>query len=306
MGHTCAPPPKPPGTIEITHEVHNIRARRLLTLYRLVKLSTLIPFVMMQSQTDFRSSIAGLVASNGLLQTGHLSTNQTTALRHQLSLLPKGLLSTDHVLDAVADTGTSSFVSFSLKGMVPGSYQAYHTPKTMTGITSGLNILGEGILNYEVIGQENSKIHKIRRQQYYIPQLPVCLIPPQCIFPTDNDGYFRINGESAALHFSDGGHIPVEIAPSINLLILCLYHDAQACADVTASSLYSCVTEETSQNLSCTQKFLLIMHFRLGHVSLPFVQWMGRHCILGISRKVLGSVTDIPLCATWQYAKQRR
>ena len=305
MGHTCAPPPKPPDAIDVTHEVHNIRARRLLTLYRLVKLSTLIPFVMMQSQADFRSSITGLVASNGLLQTGDMSATQTSALRHQLSLLPKGLLSTDHVLDAVADTGASSFASFSLDDMVPGSYQAYSTPKTMTGIASGLDILGEGISNYEVVGQ-NGRIHKIRRKQYYIPQLPVRLIPPQCIFPTDADGYFRINGESAALHFSDGGHVPVEIVPSINLPILRLYHNAQACADATASSLYSCVTEETNQNLSRTQKFLLLMTFRLGHVAMPFVQWLGRHGVLGESGKALGGVTDIPLCATCQYAKQRR
>ena len=48
------------------------------------------------------------------------------------------------------------------------------------------------------------------------------------------------------------------------------------------------------------------MHFRLGHVAMPFVQWLGRHGVLGESGKALGGVTDIPLCATCQYAKQRR
>lgn len=298
---------RPPDTqvLDITEEALNIKARRLIKLASLLSLAATTDFIMTGSQHALHNSIQAFTAPSGILDTTSLPPKQRQDLLSQLTTLPRGLLSSTQTIDAIVDTGASNISSPDLDDFVAGTYKAYSIPRRMNGIAEGLDILGEGITNYEVIGH-GGHVKQIRMKQLYVPQLPVRLIPPQAIFPTENDGYFRISGETASFLFNDGTNVPCEILPSCNLPLLRLFHDASLAAEHTASAFYTCVTDEANQNLTRTQKALLLMHFRLGHASMQFVQWLGRRGLLGESGKCLGAVSEAPLCGTCQYAKQKR
>ena len=66
--------------------------------------------------------------------------------------------------------------------------------------------------------------------------------------------------------------------------------------------LYLCVTQETNQNLSPSQKATLRWHFCLGHVAMLVVTWLGP-----LSSRIAGlGDTNCPSCASCTYAKQVR
>ena len=103
---------------------------------------------------------------------------------------------TDGML-TVCDSGASTFASSNILDFVPGTFVKTEGTQMMEGIAGGLKILGRGLVRFEVI-DHHGHAQVIQCEGALIENLPCRLMPPQKIMKTNDDGHFRINGESAA------------------------------------------------------------------------------------------------------------
>ena len=83
------------------------------------------------------------------------------------------------------------------------------------------------------------------------------LVPPQTLMRNSNDGWFKINGEKAVLEFTNGDIVNVPFDPLTSLPMIYYFDDIDAAATKLETSLYSCLTKETDQNLSRACKEML-------------------------------------------------
>ena len=248
--------------------------------------------------------VQGYVAKDGRVNTKAMPDELLVKVRSRLQELPKGLLAEGDSFEAVLDSGASSFATFDETDMIKGTLKYYDTDERMTGIAGGLQIQGEGVARYELL-DPNGRVLPIERKTYLVKELPVRLMPPQCIFPRGSKGQCSIGDGRYTLQFSNGQVVDSELSPVANLPMLRCFRDVKATAKATAEGLYSCVTEEVNQNLRPMQKKLLRWHFRLGHLAMPVIQWMGRCGLLGPACKTMDN-SEIPMCGTCNYAKQAR
>ena len=76
--------------------------------------------------------------------------------------------------------------------------------------------------------------------------------------------------------------------------------------EVNALTNTVCVTNEANQNLTPSQKELLLWHFRLGHIGFQHVQWLictGCLKVHGNSKEVANC--ERPICAACEFGKGR-
>ena len=68
------------------------------------------------------------------------------------------------------------------------------------------------------------------------------------------------------------------------------------------------IIDEENQNLTPSQKLLLMWHERFGHKNIPFVQRLFRHLPKIFSGETFTSASkcEVPMCAMCQYAKAHR
>ena len=78
------------------------------------------------------------------------------------------------------------------------------------------------------------------------------------------------------MEFNDGEKVNVPYDPLTSLPMLYYFDDVDDAATKLETSLYSCVTEETNQNLSRACKEILRWHWKLGRIGMGFVKWMAR------------------------------
>ena len=148
--------------------------------------------------------------------------------------------------------------------MLPGTYEELNKSINLGGIASGLEIMGKGKTTFELISTEGKKITLIR-EAYYAPGLPVDLVPPQKLMRTSTDGWSKMNGEKAQLEFRDGKIVSLPFDPVTSLPMLYSFENVDKAAEQLETSLYSCISEESNQNLSRAKKEMLRWHWKLGH-----------------------------------------
>jgi hypothetical protein len=297
---------KPPDPTPVSqYQKDRLQRNKLRSMARLITACCLIPMVLSNGEKELRSEIKGFIGKGGALHTENLNPELREKLRVHLGQLPKGLLGgvDDKTIDAILDSGASSLATPISDDFI--SYEKFVIPKTMEGIAGGLKIEGSGVIRYEMMDRQGG-IRPLEREAYYIPGLPVRLIPPQCIFPDEDTGYCKIGGGQVTLNFANGQIVDSELDPSTNLPVLRVFHDAAEATEQTITALYTCVTEEVNQNLTPGQKCLLRWHFRLGHVAASVVKWMAQRGLLGSESKIIAATKDLPKCGTCQYAKQAR
>jgi hypothetical protein len=211
-------------------------------------------------------------------------------------------------LRGIVDTGCSQVATFDKSDFLPGTFKP-SSGTFMGGIASGLAILGEGSVRYEVLDHKG-RIRVFATTALLVEGLPVRLFPPQRLMPTRDSGYFSINGaDGGSFHFrSDGGVVSTPLDPTTGLPVLTLFPDADAAAASFEQGLYACVSQENNQDLTPGQKETLRWHSRLGHVAMPVVKWLARRNLLGRWSSTIANVRDgaCPQCASCTYAKQVR
>ena len=131
---------------------------------------------------------------------------------------------------------------------------------------------------------------KIRDQEYYVPGLPkdLRIIYPQVIwtlegykgtfiahFNDEHDSYAELNFEGDKPGWQKSKPVErvyVKYDPNKNLP----NHEAnihnQIEKDIKALTSDVCVTNEANQNLTNSQKEILLWNFRMGHIGFQYVQ----------------------------------
>ena len=293
-------PPNPQAKIEI------IRKRRR-RLNMALTMEALVPSLGLQRQVNLQQDLIAFISTNGMLKTGSLPQILKQQIREDLSANSRDLLNIKGIHTSVADTGSSSGLIADKARFKLGSYVLLDKPVMVGGIAGGLQVIGKGDLKMEFLDNKG-RVKKITRQVYHAPDVPVDLLPPQLIMRNSRDGWFRINGEEASLEFQDGSVVKVPTDSVTRLPMFVTFDSVDEAAQQLETSMYSCVTQESNQNLDPAKKSLLKWHWRLGHRSMQVVKWLAHRGLLGKDSKRITSIKqeDHPLCATCQYGKQTR
>ena len=215
-------------------------------------------------------------------------------------------LSTLNAVSGVVDSGATTISTFDEADFVEGTYERSEEGTVMKGIAGGLSIIGRGTVRFEVL-DHHGVTQEITGQGLHIKDLPCRLIPPQQVVPTQQDGYYRINGDEAKFVFaSNSGQVETPFDSTTNLPMITMFRDVEQSSQKLAASLYACVADENNQNLSPTAKEALRWHFRLGHPGMGIIRWLAGRKLLGKFSDRLTKVENCPKCATCQYGKQTR
>ena len=282
------------------------RKKRLTRLSKALKLMACLPSFVVNGRDLLSRDLQAYVSSSGL-KTTELSDELKAKVRNDLAWYPRELEGVPGLKVAVCDSGASAICKKDKNDFLPGTYKKLDTPKTMGGIAGGLEVLGEGMVSFDFVSKRGKRI-KMQREAKHVPGLPIDLVPPQKLLRNDQDGWFKINGERAVLECKNGGSVQVPFDPVTNLPMLYWFEDADKAAKQLELSLYSCVTEESNQNLSRAKKEMLRWHWQLGHPKMGYVKWLARRGLFGRFSKYILKVPDDdhPMCASCRYGKQVR
>ena len=286
------PPPKPPD--DLPHRSRH-RRRRFLTALALV-----MSLPCIHARQHHGCPPSAFVAHK--IHCGNWSPTERSTLRDLLQASSDSFISpvSNDGFRAVIDTGCSKIATFDKDDFTEGTFQA-SSGSYMGGIASGLAILGEGTVRYEVL-DNMGRIRVFEGSAVLVDGLPVRLLPPQRLMPTRSLGHYAINGEDGGFfHFaSDGGMVATPLDPVSGLPFLLLFRHVDEAAANFEHGLYSCVTQENNQNLTPGQKSALRWHYRLGHVAMPVVTWLSRHNLLGPLSSRIAALGDLqcPSCAS--------
>lgn len=226
----------------------------------------------------------------------------------------------DHLEQVMLDTGATRAVTFEKKDFV--SYNIKDESKVLKGIAKGLNIVGEGVIQYQFQADDGSDI-VLNIKAYHVPDMPMRLISPQDMrtikgnplkFSTltphrGRQGFARLEVKPDQLNWDDMPPIQtkkVNLSSRDNLPWLQVRTPQSMEETISCFAATVDLTSEKNKNLSPAQKELMVWHQRLGHASFSQIQWLARSGKLPIKNaKAVGNCT-IPMCASCQFAKQRR
>jgi hypothetical protein len=206
------------------------------------------------------------------------------------------------------DTGASCSVSNNKNDFITFSPSS---SAVLKGISSGLAIAGTGTIKWTLLNDNGDEVTIHLHNSLYVPDTPMCLLSPQHMAQqttNDSDG-FNSKGKFGTLTFA--GHIrTIHYNSSNNLPIIFLasdFTDANITTDNNPASLLSSIHLETDNNhqLSPSQRKLLNLHYKMGHLHMTKIQQLARDGIFGTHLTSLGKC-DIPLCRACIHGKQHR
>jgi hypothetical protein len=200
----------------------------------------------------------------------------------------------------IFDTGASLAVSGHKDDFV-GKITAPEHDLRLGGMGQGMKIEGIGVVNWTFVNKGTELT--IQTQCYYVPQARARLISPQRLFRKSEGvtGSFLVEEDITTLTFTGHSPLHVEYDPRSNLPI------GYGCnAAENAPQVNLCVTDDTNQNLTPSQKLLLQWHHRFGHLNLPGMQRLLRVAPFGGEKLLSASRCTIPRCDVCEFAKGRR
>ena len=200
----------------------------------------------------------------------------------------------------IIDSGASLAISPHQSDFV-GTIHYYENEKRLGGMAGGLTITGIGRVAWSF--KTTNGILTVHSKCYLVPDAKARLLSPQRLFCAAQgvSGEFSCREDCATLTFDNVGSIDIPYDPS-NHLPICI---AKNLAGSTAQSNLA-VLNESNQNLTGSQKLLLLWHARFGHKGFGAVQRLLRSFPFTSSRFKGASTCDIPRCEVCEYAKSKR
>jgi len=263
---------------------------------------------------------------NPIAPTYHVITansinNAPSELHH--SYLQALASSIQQDLPIVIDTGASTSITPELSDFVGELKPTYI--KEILQLSGNTQVVGKGIVEWEVCDLWNVK-HIIRTEAYYVPTASIRLYSPQSHFIQEGKGECNILHNKLILKLPEGGTLefPYNTGNNLPLMLKSIalgqstpkaglqYADVLALSNADLLATYLSVSDQTNQNITASQKELLLLHHKLGHINL---QWVQRLCSkpTSVNRiQVLStkhpniSTVEKPICTACQFAKQRR
>jgi hypothetical protein len=122
------------------------------------------------------------------------------------------------------------------------------------------------------------------------------------------------DGTTMYFPYNRGSNLPLMLTRSTPMVGLTV-HDAEFLHSYERVSACLSVADETNQNLTASQRELLLWHHRLAHANLQWIQWLAatprdrnsnQPGPLLETKEPKVSSCPLPLCAPCQVAKQAR
>ncbi|KAG7373658.1 reverse transcriptase RNA-dependent DNA polymerase [Nitzschia inconspicua] len=266
---------------------------------------------LIQTVSQRRSTQAAFVAAASL---------RSTFKAADLSWSPPSLtnqyilhLFDDSVIPVVVDTGASVSITPDINDFI-GPISPPDLP-SLQGLGSSSVVEGVGTVEWQV-RDFLGNVRTIRTKAYLVRTAPVRLLSPQTYFKEGLRGRLTVTHDRTELTLHDGSVLSLPFADNH---LPYLFPDWQPVVGLTrddASLLGSAptvalsVADETNQNLTSSQKELLLWHWRLGHSHFSWVQRLAsaprtdrRHIL---TTKTTCSTASPPCCAACSLAKLKR
>jgi hypothetical protein len=253
------------------------------------------------------SSISFLQPSMPMLQPTHQFTALPAAIMHaHLDDFAQSIAPVDDDGSApfpiIVDSGASLCCTPSHADFI--NFTAT-SGQCLTGIASGLDIAGSGLISWTVTDDSGSA-REIQVKGAYVPGMSMHLLSPQQLLwqssHTDHDESVTLKRDGVYLHLFNLS-CRIDYCPQSSLPLL--YATApHAAANMLANfkAMLSTISAPSATNLTHAQRKLLRWHYRLGHLNFNEVK---RLSSVGELPDKIGDV-DNPVCPACQYGKGHR
>ena len=200
----------------------------------------------------------------------------------------------------IFDTGASLAISPS-KDDFSGKIEMFPYDRFLGGMAEGMRIEGVGNIKWSFRSKDG--VITLHSRCYCVPASKAHLISPQRLFNKEQGitGQYITNETHSTLSFDNVGsidiqydersHLPIAIAKNL--------HSEEAQANL-------CVLNDENQNLTPSQKLLLLWHARFGHKNFPSIQRLFRAVPFLSEKYMRASRCVIPRCEVCEFAKGHR
>jgi len=222
------------------------------------------------------------------------------------------------VLDSGASTALSPIRSDFINELTPPPI------RELTGISGKATMEGIGTVEwtiYDLFGTTRT----IRTKACYVPSAGIRLFSPQAYFQEHGEGKYMMTQDRSILTLADGTDLEFPYNQASNLPLMLptssmataglTFSDRQYLSNPPLLSSFLSVADETNQNITASQKELLLWHWKLGHAGFQWIQHLAsipREPLDGIEYPILKckqprvSSCPAPLCTACQLANQHR
>ena len=282
------------------------RTSRKSLMKTLMILST-IPVTLRGKEINLSNQLKAFVNTDGIVQTRKLPSNLITDMKGLLrENVFEEMVDNKDLSTGIIDSGSSLICTPFEKDFKAGTLKPLVTKKSMGGISGKLDITHSGITDYQTTDTKGI-IVLIQKTGYLVPGLPARLLPPQKLMNDDDGEWYRINNKRAELEFKGGQIVKTPFDQRSKLPYIFLFKRVDDSIDSINTSMYTCISKESNQNLSPIQREALRYHWRLGHTGLHIIRWLSNRGLLSIAGNRIGkgiTKEDCPFCATCSYGKQ--
>jgi hypothetical protein len=183
--------------------------------------------------------------------------------------------------------------------------------QTIKGIGEGIAIAGHGTLRWSINDDEGNAIILHVRDALYVPKVPMCLLSPQQVAQQTNksgDGFhteaqfgkLTYDGFARTVLYNSLNNLPIVFTTSTMCGLISPFQTEAFLPHATCKSSYvaallSSAVAGTVENLTRTQRLLLLVHESMAHLNLDHVQRLARDGYFGETLKCIGTCTK-PLC----------
>ena len=157
----------------------------------------------------------------------------------------------------------------------------------LTGINSETPISGTGTVEWE-IEDAQGLVMKIRVQAYYVPEASIRLFSPQYYFQEKGKGKLICDKDCVLLDLDEEGYLYKFPYQKMNNLPFMLTREflqkqrgvagltMQECEFLATTHAMPSIVDATNQNLTGSQKELLLWHHHLGHINMKWIQTLAQ------------------------------
>jgi hypothetical protein len=190
----------------------------------------------------------------------------------------------------ILDSGSSIAVTFDKSDFTSEIHPFQHSK--IKGVAGGLAIKGIGTIQWTMLDSNNKLCH-LELEALYVPDSPVCLLPPQQLSSENDHAQNRAWIGSACKVFYDNHVIEFSYDLSSNLPVKKLAPGCDKfvafCHEVDQDASF-----QLPQSLSKSQEKLLCLHYRYGHTSFDTIKQWARSGKYNIDKSICNA--DNPIC----------
>jgi len=218
----------------------------------------------------------------------------------------------------VIDSGAS----FSLTPKIEDFITPLQVDKTiLTGLNSTSVVAGSGAVEW-TIQDVSGIVRKIRVEAFYVPQASIRLFSPQQYFQENQAGSYYMEANHSSLILTCGTELrfPYNSGNRLPLMLTKQFcerhvHVAGLSFEEVDYLANASIDYSTNQNLTGSQRELLLWHWKLGHIGMKWVQSLGSvpkstevrsKPVIPTRAGSQMSSCERPLCTACQLSKQSR